>query len=99
MGTALGSRDRLRRVLGRRLEVADMRETAIETACGHLGAAISQSAPSDDQIIMDHVKAACELLKLVRTSDRASAVGDRDDVGEAMTAAYLAKGGGTDFLR
>ncbi len=45
-----------------------MRETAIETACAHLGAAISQSIPKDDQIIMDHVKAAYEILKIVRGS-------------------------------
>ncbi len=47
-----------------------MRETAIETACAHLGAAIVQSCPSDDQIIMDHVKAAHEILKVVRAGDR-----------------------------
>ncbi len=47
-----------------------MRETAIETACGHLGSAIAQSIASDDQIIMDHVRAAYEILKLVRAGDR-----------------------------
>ena len=39
-----------------------MSETIIERARGHLAAAIGQSIPSDDQIIMDHVKAAYELL-------------------------------------
>ena len=39
-----------------------MTETIIQRARGHLGSAISQSIPSDDQIIMDHVKAAYELL-------------------------------------
>jgi len=39
-----------------------MTETIIERARGHLGSAILQSIPSDDQIIMDHVKAAYELL-------------------------------------
>ena len=33
---------------------------------GHLGAAIIQSTTSDDQIIMDHVKAAHEIAKIVR---------------------------------
>ncbi len=47
-----------------------MRETAIEQACGHLGSAISQSIASDDQIIMDHVRAAYEILKLVRAGER-----------------------------
>ena len=47
-----------------------MRDTAIEQACGHLGSAITQSIPADDQIIMAHVRAAYELLRLVRDSDR-----------------------------
>jgi len=33
---------------------------------GHLGSAITQSVASDDQIIMDHVKAAHEIAKIVR---------------------------------
>jgi hypothetical protein len=33
---------------------------------GHLGAAIIQSCDKDDQIIMDHVKAAHEIAKIVR---------------------------------
>lgn len=33
---------------------------------GHLGAAIVQSCAKDDQIIMDHVKAAHEIAKIVR---------------------------------
>jgi hypothetical protein len=32
----------------------------------HLGASIIQSVPTDDQIIMDHVKAAHELAKAAR---------------------------------
>ncbi len=47
-----------------------VRETAIEAACAHLGAAVVQSCHSDDQIIMDHVKAAYEILKVVRAGDR-----------------------------
>ena len=42
-----------------------MKETIIERARGHLGAALVQSIPADDQIIMDHVKAAYELLGAV----------------------------------
>jgi hypothetical protein len=34
----------------------------IEEAIGELGAAINQSSPSDDKIIMDHVRAAHRLL-------------------------------------
>ena len=40
-----------------------MAETIIQKARGHLGSAIIQSIPSDDQIIMDHVKAAYALLE------------------------------------
>ncbi len=47
-----------------------MRMTAIEAAVGHLGAAIVQSSPKDDQIIMDHVRCAYEILKVVRDADR-----------------------------
>jgi len=47
-----------------------MRETAIEAACAHLGAAVVQSIPADDQIIMDHVRAAYEILKVVQDADR-----------------------------
>ncbi len=47
-----------------------MRMTAIEAAVGHLGAAIIQSIPKDDQIIMDHVRCAYEILKVVREADR-----------------------------
>ncbi len=32
----------------------------------HLGAAISQSIPTDDQIIMEHVRAAHELARILR---------------------------------
>jgi hypothetical protein len=32
----------------------------------HLGAAISQSIPTDDQIIMEHVRAAHGLARLLR---------------------------------
>lgn len=36
----------------------------IDDAIGHLGSAISQSIPSDDQIIVDHIKAAHTVLKM-----------------------------------
>lgn len=38
----------------------------IHEAQSHLGAAISQSLPTDDQTIMDHVRAAYELLRSCR---------------------------------
>ncbi len=47
-----------------------MRDIAIETAYDHLAAAVGQSIPSDDQIIMNHVRAAYEILKVVCAGDR-----------------------------
>ena len=41
----------------------------IDEAKGHLGAAIGQSIDSDDQIIMDHVRAAHVLLGIIRPDD------------------------------
>jgi hypothetical protein len=46
---------------------------ALEEAVGHLGAAITQSLPTDDQIIMDHVKAAHAILTVVARAQRAMA--------------------------
>lgn len=40
--------------------------TELDEIIGHLGSAITQSVASDDQIIMDHVKAAHEIAKIVR---------------------------------
>ena len=40
--------------------------TELDEIVSHLGAAITQSVASDDQIIMDHVKAAHEIAKVVR---------------------------------
>lgn len=40
--------------------------TELDEIVGHLGAAIVQSCDKDDQIIMDHVKAAHEIAKVVR---------------------------------
>lgn len=42
-----------------------MVETILETARNHLSAAVHQSIDSDDQIIMNHVRAAYELLRFV----------------------------------
>lgn len=41
-------------------------EDLLNEVIAHLGASIIQSVPSDDQIIMDHVKAAQELAKAAR---------------------------------
>ena len=38
----------------------------IDDAIAHLGASITQSLPSDDQIIMAHVRSAYEIMKIVR---------------------------------
>ena len=40
--------------------------TELDEIVSRLGAAITQSIASDDQIIMDHVKAAHEIAKVVR---------------------------------
>lgn len=40
----------------------------IEQAIGELGAAINQSSPSDDQIIMEHVRSAHRLLLSLQPS-------------------------------
>lgn len=40
----------------------------IEEAIGHLGAAMAQQSPSDDKIIMDHVRAAHDLLRRARAA-------------------------------
>lgn len=41
-------------------------QTELDEVIAHLGAAIIQSISTDDQIIMDHVKSAHEILKIVR---------------------------------
>lgn len=40
--------------------------TELSEIIGHLGSAITQSCDKDDRIIMDHVKAAYEIAKVVR---------------------------------
>lgn len=35
---------------------------------GHLGAAVMQSVPSDDQIIMGHVRSALGMARLLRSA-------------------------------
>lgn len=47
-------------------------QLALEEAIAHLGAAISQSVPSDDQIIMGHVQTAHSLLTVIARAQRAS---------------------------
>jgi hypothetical protein len=44
---------------------------ALEEAIAELGAAISQSIPSDDQIIMGHVRTAHALLTVIARAQRA----------------------------
>lgn len=46
-------------------------QNALEEALAHRGAALIQSTPSDDQIIMGHVKAAHVLLQVVTRAQRA----------------------------
>lgn len=42
----------------------------IEEAMGHLGAALMQATKSDDQIIMDHVRAAHKLVQAAYRAQR-----------------------------
>lgn len=42
----------------------------LESAMGHLGAAITQSLPSDDAIIMEHVRVAHELVTALWRANR-----------------------------
>ena len=42
---------------------------SIEEAMSHLGAALMQTVPTDDQIIMEHVRAAHSLLKDVHRKE------------------------------
>ena len=44
----------------------------LEQIVGHLGAAVMQALPSDDQIILDHVRRAHELAKLLWTTQRSA---------------------------
>lgn len=45
---------------------------------GHLGAALMQTIPSDDQIIMDHVREAERIAKELRKSHSRSSAGCGD---------------------
>jgi hypothetical protein len=40
-----------------------MSKSKLEEAIGHLGAAIVQSSPKDDQIILGHIREAHAILK------------------------------------
>jgi hypothetical protein len=40
--------------------------TKVEQIIGHLGAALMQAAPNDDQIIIDHVRKAHEIAIALR---------------------------------
>ena len=51
---------------------------AIEEALAHLGAALMQTVPSDDQIIMDHVKAAHAILTVIIRAQRNMPPADPD---------------------
>jgi hypothetical protein len=44
------------------IERSNLRNSIIE-ACGELGAALVQQSPSDDEIIMSHIKRAIECLR------------------------------------
>jgi len=53
-------------LLRKHSEEASQLGTKLDEIIGHLGGAIIQSIPKDDQIIMDHVRAAYELAKAAR---------------------------------
>lgn len=52
-------------------------QSALEEALAHLGAAIMQSVPADDQIIMDHVRAARTILQVVTRAQARNREGGR----------------------
>lgn len=45
--------------------------SALHEASAHLGAGLMQAVPTDDQIIIEHMRAAHEIIKLVIASQRA----------------------------
>jgi len=45
--------------------------SALHEASAHLGAGLMQVDPTDDQIIIDHMRAAHEIIKLVIAAQRA----------------------------
>ena len=47
----------------------DPADTPLARALGHLGAALAQALPSDDPIIIDHVRAAHDLLEPLRRAE------------------------------
>jgi hypothetical protein len=51
-----------------------MTEIAIDEAIAHLGAALVQTVPSDDQIIIGHVRSAYTALIIARRAYHAKAV-------------------------
>lgn len=66
---------------------------ALDRIIGHLGAAIGQSLPSDDQIIMGHVRSAHERAQALRESSKGAerfALPDRncDFCGPGWTGAH-----------
>lgn len=52
--------------------------THIDELIGHLGAALVQSIPSDDQIIMNHVREAERIAKDLRAELRALTLSSQD---------------------
>lgn len=64
-GDALFALYRCLTVTERVAELEAWREELTEVV-GHLGSAVVQSCDKDDQIIMDHVKAAHEIAKIIR---------------------------------
>lgn len=53
---------------------------ALEEAIAHLGAALLQQAPSDDKIIMDHVRDAHTILQVVTRTQRMIAAAEPIDL-------------------
>lgn len=58
VGRLLVERDKSTVLLAEMRGKHELLRAIVLDACGHLGAAISQSIPTDDQMIMDHVRAA-----------------------------------------
>jgi hypothetical protein len=66
IGDCIATIETLQTQLAARQAAAHGAGEALDQIIGHLGAALVQASPTDDQIIMDHVRVAHELAKTIR---------------------------------
>jgi hypothetical protein len=58
VGRLVAEREKATELLAEMRGKHEILRAIVLDACGHLGAAISQSIPTDDQMIMEHVRSA-----------------------------------------